>query len=269
MFDAARPECAWARDELAALLTQEELAAAARNTLNAHYTDAALVQAIWAGVRQLGFTGGQVLEPGCGSGNFIAFAPDGAQVAGVELEPVTAAIAAALYPDARILCESFASTRAREGVFDLAIGDVPFGAIRLNDRVHNRGGHAIHGHFAIKALWLTRPGGLVAVLTSRYTMDARNPAVRREIASLADLVGAVRLPSGAHQRAAGTAVVTDLLIFRRREPGREDQRAVNAHGDVLGVGDAEDPVPALGRVMVPVSVRVQFPAESAVTSPGR
>jgi N12 class adenine-specific DNA methylase len=225
VFDPARQELAWARAELARLLIPEEMAAAARNTLNAHYTDADLVRATWAGVQQLGFTGGRVLEPGCGSGNFIAFAPDGAHVSGVELEPVTAQIAAALYPDAQILSESFADTRAPEGSFDLAIGNVPFGAIRLNDRRHNQGRHSIHNHFIIKSLCLTRPGGLLAVLTSRYTMDARNPAARREIAAVADLVGAVRLPSGAHQRAAGTKVVTDLLVFRRREPGREPDNA--------------------------------------------
>ena len=221
VFDPDRRAHTWAREELSRLLTPAELSAAARNTLNAHYTDADLVQAIWAGIRQLGFTGGRVLEPGCGSGNFIGFAPGGAQFTGVELEPVTAQIAAALYPDADIVNESFADTRAREGSFDLAIGNVPFGSFALTDRRHNPGGHSIHNHFIIKALHLVRPGGLVAVVTSRYTMDARNPAARREIAALADLAGAVRLPSGAHQRAAGTAVVTDLLIFRRREPGRE------------------------------------------------
>ena len=107
------------------LLNPAEIAAAARNTLNAHYTDASLVQAIWAGIGQLGFTAGRVLEPGCGSGNFIAFAPDGASITGVELEPVTAQIAAALYPDAEIINESFADTRGREAAFDLAIGNVP------------------------------------------------------------------------------------------------------------------------------------------------
>ena len=224
VFDPGRRAHTWARDELSRLLTPAELSAAARNTLNAHYTDAELVQAIWAGVQQLGFTGGRVLEPGCGSGNFIGFAPGGARVTGVELEPVTAQIAAALYPDADIACESFASFRAREGTFDLAIGNVPFGSFALTDRLHNPGGHSIHNHFIIKALHLVRPGGLVAVVTSRYTMDARNPAARREIAALADLAGAVRLPSRAHQRAAGTGVVTDLLIFRRREPGREPDR---------------------------------------------
>jgi SAM-dependent methyltransferase len=221
VFDPDRRAHAWARDELSRMLTPAELAAAARNTLNAHYTDAALVQAIWAGVQQLGFTGGRVLEPGCGSGNFIGFAPGGVRVTGIELEPVTAQIAAALYPDADIVSESFADFRERESTFDLAIGNVPFGSFALTDRLHNPGGHSIHNHFIIKALHLVRPGGLVAVVTSRYTMDARNPAARREIADLADLAGAVRLPSGAHQRAAGTGVVTDLLIFRRREPGRE------------------------------------------------
>ena len=202
VFDPDRRAHTWARDELSRLLTPAELSAAARNTLNAHYTDAGFVQAIWAGVQDLGFTGGRVLEPGCGSGNFIGFAPRGAQITGVELEPVTAQIAAALYPDADIVNESFASFRASENSFDLAIGNVPFGSFALTDRQHN-------------------PGGLVAVVTSRYTMDARNPAARREIADLADLAGAVRLPSGAHQRAAGTGVVTDLLIFRRRESSRE------------------------------------------------
>ena len=221
VFDPERRAHTWAREELSRLLTPAEFSAAARNTLNAHYTDADLVQAIWAGIGQFGFTGGRVLEPGCGSGNFIGFAPAGAQVTGVELEPVTAQIAAALYPDADLVNESFADTRARENSFDLAIGNVPFGSFALTDRRHNPGGHSIHNHFIIKALHLVRPGGLVAVVTSRYTMDARNPAARREIADLADLAGAVRLPSGAHQRAAGTGVVTDLLIFRRREPGRD------------------------------------------------
>ena len=243
VFDTTRQELAWARAELATLLTPGELAAAARNTLNAHYTDADLVQAIWAGVQQLGFAAGRVLEPGCGSGNFIAFAPGSAHVTGVELEPVTAQIAAALYPGAEVRNESFAGTRVPEGSFDLVVGNVPFGSIRLTDRRHNQGGHSIHNHFIIKSLHLLRPGGLAAVLTSRYTMDARNPAARREIAALADLAGAVRLPSGAHQRAAATKVVTDLLILRRREPGREpDAGAVWERARMIGLDGAQVPV---------------------------
>ena len=202
-----------------------ELAAAARNTLNAHYTDAALVQAIWAGVAAARLH----RRPGPGTG-LRQRATSSASRPAAPWSPASSStrsppqIAAALYPDADIACESFADSRVREGTFDLAIGNVPFGTFALTDRLHNPGGHSIHNHFIVKALHLVRPGGLVAVVTSRYTMDARNPAARREIAALADLVGAVRLPSGAHQRAAGTDVVTDLLIFRRREPGREPDR---------------------------------------------
>jgi N12 class adenine-specific DNA methylase len=208
----------WARDELTSLLSASEWAAASRNALNAHYTDAALAQTIWAAVGRLGFTGGRVLEPGCGAGVFLAFAPDNAELVGVEVEPVTAAIASVLHPHAEIRAESFADTRAPDGSFDLTVGNVPFARVRLTDARHNSGDHSIHNHFIIKGLHLTRPGGLVAVVTSRYTMDAPGP--RQEMAALADLVGAVRLPSGAHRRAAGTDVVTDLLILRRREDDR-------------------------------------------------
>ena len=221
VFDDRRAEYAWARQQLVVLLSAAELAAARRNTLNAHYTDAAFVKAMWEAVQALGFDGGRVLEPGCGSGNFIAFAPAAARLTGIELDPVTAGIVALLYPDAEIRAESFAGSRDGDGSYDLAIGNVPFGNMVLHDRRHNQAGHSIHNHFIIKALRLVRPGGLTAVLTSRYTMDARNPAARREIASLADLTGAIRLPGDAHQRAAGTAVVTDLLVLRRREPGRQ------------------------------------------------
>ena len=210
--------------------------------MNAHYTDAALVNEIWQAARTLGFTTGRVLEPGCGSGNFIGFAPPGAAMTGIELDPVTAALAQRLYPEARIQAESFADTRLPEASFDLAIGNVPFGQAVLHDRVHNRHGHSIHNHFIVKSLHLTRPGGLVIVLTSRYTMDARNPAARREIAELADLVGAVRLPSGAHQRGAGTTVVTDLLILRRREPGRTPDPTPWEQARLTRIGDAELPV---------------------------
>jgi len=141
VFDESRREFAWAREQLAGLLTPQELAAAARSTLNAHYTDAALVRGMWAAARQLGFDGGQVLEPGCGSGNFIGFAPADANVTGVELEPATAAIAASLYPSAAIRPGSFADFRAPEGSFDLVIGNVPFGQVTLHDPRHNRSGH--------------------------------------------------------------------------------------------------------------------------------
>ena len=161
-----------------------------------------------------------MLEPGCGSGNFIAFAPASRPGDRDRAGPGDRGDRGLLYPDAEIRTESFADSRDGDGSFDLAIGNVPFGNMTLHDRRHNPAGHSIHNHFIIKALHLVRPGGVVAVLTSRFTMDARNPAARREIASLADLAGAIRLPGGAHQRAAGTTVVTDLLVLRRREPGR-------------------------------------------------
>ena len=190
----------------------------------------------------LGFERGRVLEPGCGSGNFIAFAPDGAQVTGIELDPVTAGIAALLHPGAEIRAGSFADSPDADGSFDLAIGNVPFGNMVLRDRRHNPAGHSIHNHFIVKALHLVRPGGLVAVLTSRFTMDARNPAARREIASLADLAGAIRLPTGAHLRAAGTRVVTDLLVLRRREPGRPPDSAAWEKTRLAGLDGAQVPV---------------------------
>jgi len=221
VFDEDRPEYAQVRAQLCGLMSAAEFAAAQRTVLNAHYTDAALVRAAWDAARALGFEAGRVLEPGCGSGNFIAFAPPGARVTGIELDPVTAGIAAALHPAAEIRAESFAETRDAEASYDLAVGNVPFGKAVLLDKRHNPGGEAIHNHFIIKSVHLTRPGGLVLLFTSRYTMDARNPSARRQIAALADLAGAVRLPSGAHQKAAGTGVITDLLVLRRREPGRE------------------------------------------------
>ncbi len=214
-----RPEYGWARDELRELLSPAEYQAARSSALNAHYTDAGLVTAIWQAVADLGFTGGQVLEPGCGSGHFLAFAPDTAHVTGVEVEPVTAAIAALLHPHAQILHESFADTHTPDGTFDLAIGNVPFGDIVLHDPRDNRGRHAIHNHFLLKALRMVRPGGLVVAITSTSTMDgAASADARAAMADVADLVGAVRLPTGAHQRAAGTDVVTDVLILQRRDP---------------------------------------------------
>lgn len=216
--DHRNREIAEARDELLGMLSEQEYRAARRTVLFAHYTDAAIVSEVWRAVEGLGFTGGTVLEPGCGSGNFIGLAPDAAWMVGVEQEPVSAEIAAALYPHADVRAESFTDTRLRRDSVDLVVGNVPFADITPTDRLHNPGGHRLHNYFIYKSLALTRPGGVVAALTSRYTLDGVNPAARRDIAELADLVGAVRLPAGAHRRAAGTDVVTDLLLLRRRDP---------------------------------------------------
>lgn len=138
---------------------------------------------------------------------------------GVELDPLTAAICAELYPHATVRAESFADTRLPEGHFDAAIGNVPFSSVTLHDPLHNATRQSMHNHFILKSLRLTRPGGMVAVLTSQYTMDAQNPGARREMAMLADPVGAIRPRQGAHRRTAGTDVVTDMFILRCREPG--------------------------------------------------
>ncbi len=219
MFDEANPRFAATRAELHTLLSEKEWAAARRTTINAHYTSAEVVQVVWSAVADLGFVGGRVLEPGCGSGNFIGFAPEGCAITGVELDPVTATIAAALYPAATIRAESFADTALPDGDMDLVIGNVPFGKITLHDRAHNAGGHSIHNHFILKGLDLTRPGGLLAVVTSRFTLDAQADAARREMADRADLLGAIRLPAGTFRAASGTDVVTDVVILRKRSPG--------------------------------------------------
>ncbi|HEY5318059.1 MAG TPA: methyltransferase domain-containing protein, partial [Solirubrobacteraceae bacterium] len=208
------------------MLDADAYAAARRTTINAHYTDPQTAREMWRAVTELGFTGGRVLEPGAGSGVFIGLAPPGAEVTGVELDPTTAAIARALYPHAGVRAESFASTRLPDGHFDLTIGNVPFADVVLHDPLHNGGRHSIHNHFILKSLALTRPGGVIAVLTSRYTLDAANPAARREMNELGELLGAVRLPTGAHRRSAGTDAVTDLLILRRRDPGTQSPAAV-------------------------------------------
>lgn len=219
VFDEANADWSERREQLRALLTAPEYRAASLTTINAHYTDAAYVEAMWGALQDLGFDGGTVLEPGAGSGTFIGMAPASAQMVGVELDPTTAAIARGLYPHAEVRTESFADSRFPRGHFDAAVGNVPFSDIALFDPQFNAGGHAMHNHFIVKSLALTRPGGLVMVLTSSWTLDATNPAARREMNGMADLVGAVRLPSGAHRRAAGTEALTDLLVFRRRAEG--------------------------------------------------
>jgi N12 class adenine-specific DNA methylase/SAM-dependent methyltransferase len=211
------------RGELRRHLDGRAWDAARRTVLNAHYSPAEVAEAIWTAVTELGFTGGRVLEPGCGSGNFIGLTPQGVPVemVGVELDPTTAAIAQALYTTATIRAEGFETTRFPDGFFDLTVGNVPFAKVAMHDPEHNPGRLTLHNHFIVKSLALTRPGGLVAVVTSRFTLDARNPAARRTMSELADLVGALRLPAGALRAAAGTDAISDVLILRRREPGRE------------------------------------------------
>jgi N12 class adenine-specific DNA methylase len=222
-FDERKPGWASEYAELRELLDEDAWLAARTTTLDAFYTGPEIVSAVWDTLVDLGFEGGRVLEPGCGGGAFIGAAPDDVEMIGVELDATTAAITRAIYPTATVRAESFADTRFPSGYFDAAIGNVPFGQTKLLDPVHNAGDHALHNHFILKSLALTRPGGVVAVLTSSYTMDAQGVAARREMQAMADLVGAVRLPAGTHRRIAGTDVVTDLLVFRRRVEGEQPE----------------------------------------------
>ncbi|MDR1791280.1 MAG: DEAD/DEAH box helicase family protein [Propionibacteriaceae bacterium] len=219
VFDESRDEHGQRRARLRGLLSGEEYDAAKLTTINAHYTDPMVVRHMWTLLGDLGFDSGNVLEPGCGAGTFIGMAPSNANMYGVELDPTTAAIAQALYPQARIRCESFADSRFRPGLFDAAIGNVPFSKVQLVDPLYNSTRQSMHNHFLIKSLALVRPGGMAVMLTSAYTMDAENASAREEMHELADLVGAIRLPNRAFARSAGTDVMIDMLLFRRRVPG--------------------------------------------------
>ncbi|MFE9449596.1 AAA family ATPase [Streptomyces sp. NPDC006739] len=219
------------RAHLRDILSDDEYAKARSSTLNAHYTDPAYARVVWQALHRFGVPAGaplRVLEPGVGAGRFLADAPADAEIVGVEVDPITAAVARALYPNAQILTESFADTRPPEEDFDVVVGNVPFGKYKVTDRKYNPGRrHSIHNHFILKSLALTRPGGIVALITSRYTLDGTDEAreAREQMAAVADLLGAVRLPSNSHQDAAGTNVVMDLLVFRRRGEGETPAEA--------------------------------------------
>ncbi|MFZ2173861.1 MAG: DUF3072 domain-containing protein, partial [Rhodococcus sp. (in: high G+C Gram-positive bacteria)] len=220
IFDKRKPEWDELRTDLSSVLTPPEIDAARASTLNAHYTDPAITAEMWSALSRAGFTGGRVLEPGCGAGNFIGHAPHGTRMVGVELDPMTARIAHHLYPGHQVRGHGFEKFSPDEGAFTAVIGNVPFGNFTVSDPLHNPSGLTIHNHFIRKSLALTETGGYVAVITSAFTSDAQRPKAREEIAALGDLVGALRLPTKAFDRQAGTDVVTDLLIFRRREAGR-------------------------------------------------
>lgn len=226
VFDEGKPEWSAEREQLKSVLNDEEYAAARSTIRNAHYTDPALITAMWQSLSDLGLESGKVIEPGSGSGNFIGAAPAGMAVTGVEVDPITSSIARHLYPDADIRTESFSHTRVRPGSYDAAIGNVPFGRDRLMDETWNPGQRFnLHEHFIRKSLGGLHDGGVMAVVTSASTSDRRNPVLRAEVAAEADLLGAVRLPNGAHRRTAGTDVATDVLLLRKRLPGEEPTQA--------------------------------------------
>ena len=205
--------------ELYAALSPEEYAAARASTLNAHYTSPTVIRAIYDAVENMGFRTGNILEPSMGVGNFFGMLPESmksSRLYGVELDSITGRIAKQLYPKADITVAGFETTD-RKDFFDLAIGNVPFGQYQVNDRAFDKLGFSIHNYFFAKALDQVRPGGVVAFVTSRYTMDAKDSAARKYIAQRADLLGAIRLPNNAFRANAGTEVVSDIIFLQKRD----------------------------------------------------
>lgn len=219
-FDENKGDWAKEYSELKAALTPEEYEAVRSSTLNAHYTSPTVIRAIYDALVNLGFEGGRILEPSCGVGNFFGLLPDSmadSQLYGVELDSITGRIAQQLYPDANIEITGFENTKFADGFFDVAIGNVPFGNYQVFDPEYNRLGFSIHNYFAAKMLEQVRPGGIVAFVTSRYTMDAKDESVRRYLAGRGELLGAIRLPNNAFRANAGTEVVSDIIFLQRRE----------------------------------------------------
>ena len=218
-FDEKKDSWAGEFRELYAALSPEEYAAARASTLNAHYTSPTVIRAIYDAVEQMGFQTGNILEPSMGVGNFFGLLPEsmqGSRLYGVELDSITGRIAQKLYPEADIKVAGFQTTDRRD-FFDLCVGNVPFGDYKVNDKPYNKLGFSIHNYFFAKAIDQVRPGGVVALVTSRYTMDAKSPDARKYIAQRAELLGAVRLPNNAFKANAGTEVVSDILFLQKRD----------------------------------------------------
>ena len=215
-FDEKNPRYA----ELKELLTDTEYAAARESTLTAFYTPPVVIRGIYAALGQMGFTQGNILEPACGIGNFLGMLPEsmsGSKLYGVELDDLSGRIARQLYQKSSIAVQGYEKTSFPDNFFDVAIGNVPFGQFRVPDKRYDRLNFPIHEYFVAKALDQVRPGGVIAVVTSSYTMDKRTASARKYIAQRAELLGAIRLPNNAFKAAAGTEVVSDILFLQKRE----------------------------------------------------
>ena len=211
----------WAKEyaELKGLLSEDEYSAARSSTLNAHYTSPTVIRSIYDAVERMGFRSGNILEPSMGVGNFFGMLPNSMQdsrLYGVELDSITGRIAKKLYPQADITVAGFETTDRRD-FYDLAVGNVPFGQYKVNDKVYNKLGFSIHNYFFAKAIDQVRPGGIVAFVTSRYTMDSKDSTARKHMAERADLLGAIRLPNNAFRANAGTDVVSDIIFLQKRD----------------------------------------------------
>jgi N12 class adenine-specific DNA methylase len=235
-FDDSKP--AWANEykELQSLLSPEEYESARASTLNAHYTSPTVIRAIYEAIGSMGFQTGNILEPACGVGNFFGCLPEemaASRLYGVELDGITGRIAKQLYPNADITIAGFETTDRRD-FYDIAVGNVPFGQYQVNDRAYNKLGFSIHDYFFAKTLDQVRSGGVIAFVTSRYTMDKQSPEVRRYIARRAELLGAIRLPNNAFKANAGTEVVSDILFLQKRD------RPIEIEPDWVHLGRNED-----------------------------
>ena len=228
----------WAKEyaELKGLLSEDEYAAARSSTLNAHYTSPTVIRSIYDAVERMGFHSGNILEPSMGVGNFFGMLPNTMQdsrLYGVELDSITGRIAKKLYPQADITVAGFETTDRRD-FYDLAVGNVPFGQYKVNDKAYNKLGFSIHNYFFAKAIDQVRPGGIVAFVTSRYTMDSKDSTARKHMAERADLLGAIRLPNNAFRANAGTDVVSDIIFLQKRD------RPIDHEPDWVQLGKTED-----------------------------
>ena len=228
----------WAKEyaELKGLLSEDEYAAARSSTLNAHYTAPVVIRSIYDAVEKMGFRSGNILEPSMGVGNFFGMLPDSmadSRLYGVELDSITGRIAKKLYPQADITVAGFETTDRRD-FYDLAVGNVPFGNYKVNDKAYNKLGFSIHNYFFVKAIDQIRPGGIVAFVTSRYTMDSKDSTARKQMAERADLLGAIRLPNNAFRANAGTDVVSDIIFLQKRD------RPIDHEPEWVQLGKTED-----------------------------
>ena len=235
-FDPSKDS--WAKEyaELKGLLSEDEYAAARASALNAHYTSPTVIRSIYDAVERMGFHSGNILEPSMGVGNFFGMLPESmadSRLYGVELDSITGRIAQKLYPEANIKVAGFETTDRRD-FYDLAVGNVPFGNYKVNDKAYNKLNFSIHNYFFAKAIDQVRPGGVVAFVTSRYTLDSKDSSARKHMAERADLLGAIRLPNNAFRANAGTDVVSDIIFLQKRD------RPIDHEPDWVQLGKTED-----------------------------
>ncbi len=247
-FDSTKEH--WAKEyrELKALLSPEEYISARESTLNAHYTSPFIIRSIYDAIERMGFTKGNILEPAMGTGSFFGMLPEamiGSRLYGVELDSLTGRMAKRLYPQAEVQVTGFEKTRYPRDFFDVAVGNVPFGQYKVADRAYDRHNFLVHDYFLAKTLDLVRPGGIVAFVTSRGTMDKENPGPRKYLAERAELLGAVRLPNTAFKEQAGTGATSDILFLKKRD---QVHLAKNEDGITMNAYFASHPEMILGNM---------------------